>query len=86
MLVSAEHSAAGDPQGIAFLAIAYGALGDQASARQALDRMARQDPGFARDPAAAWRRFLPLESIIDSLMDGLRKAGWTEPGSVAPAK
>ena len=37
---------------------------------------------FNRDPAAAWRRFQPLDSIVDALMDGLRKAGWNEPGAV----
>jgi hypothetical protein len=45
--------------------------------------MAKQAPAFARDPAAVWRRFQPLESIIDALMDGLRNAGWTEPGAPA---
>ncbi len=82
MLASAKYSAAGDSQGIAFLAIAYGALGDRAAAQEALEEMARQQPGFARDPAAAWRRFLPLESIIDPLMAGLRKAGWEEPSGL----
>jgi tetratricopeptide (TPR) repeat protein len=84
MLASAEHSAAGDSQGIAFLAIAYGALGDEASAREALATMAKQAPVFASDPATAWRRFLPLESITDALMDGLRKTGWKESGAVTP--
>ena len=38
--------------------------------------MAKQAPAFNRDPAAVYRRFHPLESIVDALMDGLRKAGW----------
>ncbi|QIG47215.1 hypothetical protein G5V57_05385 [Nordella sp. HKS 07] len=84
MLAAAEHSAAGDSQGVAFLAIAHGALGDGAAAREALDTMAKQAPAFNRNPAAVWRRFQPLESIVDPLMDGLRKAGWTEPGAPAP--
>ena len=85
MLASAEHSAAGDSHGVAFLAIAHGALGDRAAAQEALDTMAKQAPAFNRDPAAVWRRFHPLESIVDALMDGLRKAGWTEPsGSAMP--
>ncbi len=40
--------------------------------------MAEQAPAFNRDPAAVWRRFHPLDSIVDALMDGLRKAGWNE--------
>ena len=84
MLASAEHSAAGDSQGIAFLVIAYGAVGDEVAAREALATMAKQAPVFARDPATAWRRFLPLESIVEALMDGLRKAGWKKSGAVTP--
>ncbi len=61
------------------LAIAYGALGDHVAAQEALATTAKQAPDFARDPAAAFRRFLPLDSIVDPLMDGLRKAGWKEP-------
>ena len=38
---------------------------------------------LARDPAAVYRRFQPLESIVDALVDGLRKAGWTEPRAPA---
>jgi TolB-like protein/tetratricopeptide (TPR) repeat protein len=79
MLVSAERTATGDSQGMAFLAIAYGALGDHAAAQQALATVAEQAPGFYRDPAGAFRRFEPLESIVIALMDGLRKAGWNEP-------
>ena len=78
MLASAEHSAAGDPTGVAFLAIAHGALGNHAAAQEALATMAEQAPAFNRDPAAVWRRFHPLDSIVDALMDGLRKAGWNE--------
>jgi tetratricopeptide (TPR) repeat protein len=81
MLASARHTAAGDSQGIAFLAIAYGALGDHVAAQEALAMMAKQAPDFAGDPATAFRRFLPLESIVEALMDGLRKAGWKEPAS-----
>ena len=84
MLAAAEHSAAGDPTGVSFLAIAHGALGNHAAAQEALARMAEQSPALARDPAAVYRRFQPLDSIVDALVDGLRKAGWTEPGAVAP--
>ncbi len=84
MLASAEHSAAGDYTGVSLLAIAHGALGNHAAAQEALDTMAKQAPAFNRDPAAVYRRFHPLESIVDALMDGLRKAGWTEPDAMAP--
>ena len=40
MLASAEHSAAGDSTGVAFLAIAHGALGNRAAAQKALATMA----------------------------------------------
>jgi tetratricopeptide (TPR) repeat protein len=85
MLAAAEHSAAGDSVGVALLAIAHGALGNHVQAQEALDTMAKQAPAFNRDPAAVYRRFHPLESIVDALMDGLRKAGWTEPGAPAAA-
>ena len=79
MLASAQHSAAGDYTGVSLLAIAHGALGNHAAAQEALATMAEQAPAFNRDPAAVWRRFHPLDSILDALMAGLRKAGWTEP-------
>ena len=81
MLPFAERSAAEDPQGLAFVAIAYAALGKEAAAREALARMAERDPAFARDPRVSWRRFLPLDTILDPLVEGLRKAGWTEPNT-----
>ena len=84
MLASAEHSAAGDPTGVSLLAIAYGALGNRAAAQEALAKMTKQSPALARDPAAVYRRFRPLDSIVDALVNGLRKAGWTEPGAVPP--
>ena len=80
MLAAAEHSAAGDATGVSFLAIAHGALGNQVEAEAALARMAEQAPVFARDPAAVFRRFQPLDSILDAIMDGLRNAGWKDPG------
>jgi tetratricopeptide (TPR) repeat protein len=79
MLPYAEHSAAEDPQGLAFVAIAHAALGDRKAARDALARMTELDPAFARDPRVSWRRFLPLDTILDPLMEGLRKAGWKDP-------
>ena len=57
-----------------------------AAAQEALAKMAEQAPAFARDPAAVYRRFQPLDSIVDALVDGLRKAGWTEPSGSTMAR
>jgi hypothetical protein len=67
-----------------FVAIAEGALGNKEAARQALAEMAARSPSLARDPAAGYRRHQPTESIIDSLVEGLRKAGWSETGPQSP--
>ena len=83
MLAAAEHSATGDPTGVSLLAIAHGALGNKAAAQEALAKMSEQSPALARDPAAVYRRFQPLDSIVDALVDGLRKAGWTKPSVLA---
>jgi TolB-like protein len=84
MLAAAERSAAaGDGIGWSFVAIAQGALGNPDAARQALARMAALSPLLARDPAAAYRQHKPIESIVDALVAGLRKAGWTAPSAPA---
>ncbi|WFU51147.1 hypothetical protein [Sinorhizobium terangae] len=69
-----------------FLAIAHGALGNQYAARQALAEMAARSPLLARDPAAAYRRHQAIDTIVDRLVAGLRKAGWTEPRSSVPSQ
>ncbi|THK34540.1 hypothetical protein EHS39_29520 [Ensifer sp. MPMI2T] len=69
-----------------FLAIAHGALGNQDAARQALAEMAARSPLLARDPAAAYRRHQAIDTIVDGLVAGLRKAGWTEPTSSVPSQ
>jgi len=83
MLASAEHAATGGPTGMSLLAIAQGALGNRRAARMALDRMAELMPELGRDPAAVYRRFQPIDNIVDALVDGLRKAGWAEPDGSA---
>ena len=40
-------------------------------------------PALARDPAAVYRRFQPVDGIIEPLMQGLRNAGWIPAGSHA---
>jgi hypothetical protein len=41
--------------------------------------MAELSPLLGRDPAAAYRRHRAVDSIVDALVAGLRRAGWTEP-------
>ena len=87
MLSAAERSAV-DGTGISqsLIAIAQGALGNPEAARQALARMAEISPLLGRDPAAAYRRHQPVDRIVDAMVAGLRKAGWTEAGAGGGAK
>lgn len=61
-----------------FVAIAEGALGQTVAAHEALARMAEKSPLLARDPASAYRRHQAIDSIVDALVAGLRKAGWND--------
>ncbi len=80
MLAAAERSSV-DGSGLSqsLLAIAHGALGHDEAARQALARMAELAPELARDPAAVYRNHHATEAIINTLVAGLRHAGWNEP-------
>ena len=81
-LESAERSTAdGSGMSWSFVAIAEGALGNKEAARQALAEMANRSPALARDPAAGYRGYQAIESSVDSLVAGLRKAGWSEPAT-----
>lgn len=86
MLDTAERSAVdGSDISWSFIAIAQGALGHTGEARAALDRWRSRDPDAYADPAAAYRLHGGNPDIIDALMNGLRKAGWTGPQqSAAP--
>ncbi len=84
MLADAERSAVdGSAISQSFIAVAQGALGNEAGARAALDRLAVISPEFMRDPAAAYRVHQPAEEIVQALVAGLRRAGWEPP---APAR
>ena len=84
MLAAAERSAVdGSAISQSFIAVAQGALGNEAEARAALDRLAAISPEFMRDPAAAYRVHQPTEEIVQALVAGLRRAGWEPP---APAQ
>jgi TolB-like protein len=63
----------------AFLAIAYGGLGNEQEAEAALESMARKWPLMGRDPAAAfgWHNLHP--DIVAAIVAGLENAGWSPP-------
>jgi TolB-like protein/tetratricopeptide (TPR) repeat protein len=82
MLATAKKSTV-DGSGISWslVAIAQGALGQFEEARKSLADMAAISPLLGRDPAQAYRRHQAVDSIVDSLVSGLRKAGWGEPAT-----
>ena len=59
-------------------------LGDMETARAELDAMAEAWPLLARDPAAAYGMHQATDEIVDSLVEGLREAGWTPPVEASP--
>jgi len=84
MLATAERALVdGSSISWSLVAIAQGELGNREAARQALDKMAEVWPPHARDPAAEYGQHKPIDSIVDALVAGLRKAGWTEPNAVS---
>jgi TolB-like protein/Tfp pilus assembly protein PilF len=86
MLKSAKLSTSNDGAvSWSLVAIAEGALGNEAEARQALDRMAAISPQLARDPAAIYRRHQATDQIVDALVAGLRKAGWKPAAAASDA-
>ena len=67
--------------GWSLYAMIEAALGNQDEAAQALAEMAARSPTLARDPTGYFRFHRFDEAIIDRLVVGLRKAGWTEPNA-----
>ena len=63
------------------LAAIQGQLGNQDGARRALDRAMALNPLFLADPRTAMRRHNTPEDVIDKIIDGLIKAGWSAPAS-----
>jgi hypothetical protein len=79
MLETANKSAADHSSiSLSLVAIAQGALGNEAAAREALAKMAEVSPLLNRDPAAGYRRHQATDEIVQALVKGLREAGWTE--------
>ena len=66
---------------LSLYAMTQAAMGDEGEARKALDELAARLPYFLRDPAGAYLVHHIDESIIERLVDGLRKAGWKEPSA-----
>lgn len=67
-------------QGIqAGLAAVYGQLGDSEKAKTTLDHILKLWPEFAKDPRAWFVRRRFSAELLESLMDGLRKAGLEVP-------
>ena len=79
MLAAAEQGKA-DGSGISYslLAIAEAELGNPELAGRALDEMAARAPRLDRNPAAVYRGHQLVESTVESLVAGLKEAGWTE--------
>ncbi len=62
----------------ALLAAIYGKLGDKEKASVHLKRVLAVQPGFAAAPGSLFLTRRMTEDLVDSLMDGLRKAGLDE--------
>jgi tetratricopeptide (TPR) repeat protein len=80
MLAAAKKGAI-DNSGISWslTAIAYGGIGDKDAAREALTKMAEIAPNLARDPGAVYRGHGATDAIVETIVTGLRQAGWSEP-------
>lgn len=80
MLVAAQRASAdGSSVSDAFLAIAYGGLGDPEMAQRALASMAEKWPFLAKDPAAAFGMHNLDPELVQRIVAGLRTAGWQQP-------
>ena len=80
MLADAERSAVdGSAMSLSFIAIAQGALGREGEAKATLDELAAVWPDFLQDPEAAYRVHKPTEELLQTMLAGLRHAGWQPP-------
>ncbi len=61
------------------LAAVYGQLGETKKARATLDQILTIQPAFADDPVGWFVRRRMPDELVESLMDGLRKAGLNVP-------
>ncbi|MEE8275337.1 MAG: hypothetical protein V3R88_11780, partial [Alphaproteobacteria bacterium] len=61
------------------LAAVYGQLGETEKSKAIVDHLLAIRPGFADDPRGWFVRRRMPDDLIESLMDGLRKAGLNVP-------
>jgi len=82
MLAAAKYGV-GHESGISWslVAIAQGALGNMAAAREALETMKVISPRLGSDPAEVYRGHQATEEIVTAIVAGMRNAGWSEPGA-----
>ncbi|WP_051614436.1 hypothetical protein [Phyllobacterium sp. UNC302MFCol5.2] len=80
-MLSTAQTATVDGSGLSWslVAIAEGELGHKEGAKRALANMADISPRLGRNPSEVYRRAQATDSIVQSLMSGLHKAGWQEP-------
>ena len=65
------------------LAENYGKLGESEKGEKTIDLILEIHPTFANDPGVPFRTCRISEDLIDSVMEGLRKAGYDMPGETS---
>jgi class 3 adenylate cyclase/TolB-like protein len=66
----------------ATLAAAYGQLGELDNAKSIIDQIRKNKPDFEGNPRAEFRARRMPDELVESIMDGLRKAGLNVPPGV----
>jgi hypothetical protein len=66
-------------------AAALGQLGRRDDARAAIDELETRFPNAAADPAHYVRGYIFIEELVGEVVDGLRKAGWSDKTPAAPS-
>ncbi len=78
MLDAARHASAdGSALSQSLVAMAYGLIGDEAAAQDALRRMIEISPGY--DPIARFQTHHVTEEILETITAALDRAGWSSP-------
>jgi len=65
------------------LAANYGQLGESEKGEKTIDLILEIHPKFANDPGVPFRTRRVSEDLIDSVMEGLRNAGYEMPGGTS---
>jgi pentatricopeptide repeat protein len=66
----------------ATLAAAYGQLGELEKARSVIGEIRKYKPDFDANPRAEFRARRMPDALVESIMDGLRRAGLEVPPEV----